>query len=144
MYRSSFLIEAYDSPGKYWLALHLFNEGAIFCCEASRWWNERHVLQMYSAASRSHSFAMDRRRVARLTWGITWTFTYKTLQIETASEFKSGKYGSQSARVQNSSRTCGRSWQFGMVINPLEDVFSIRIHPMDLGDLGDSSLKRFW
>jgi hypothetical protein len=51
------------------------------------------------------------------------------------SEFKSGKYGGQSARVQNSLRTCGWSWQFGTVINPLEDVFSIRIHPMDPGDL---------
>ncbi len=56
------------------------------------------------------------------------------LHIEKSSNSKSSKYGSQSTEVRILKRAAGRSWQCGPVLNPQEDVFSIKISPMDSED----------
>ncbi len=71
-----------------------------------QWWNEQQALQMYSAAIRSHSVAMDRCGAPRLAWGITTTFACKMRQIAKSSGFKSGEYDSQSSGVRNSENSC--------------------------------------
>jgi hypothetical protein len=53
---------------------------------------------------------MDRRRAAKLAWGIAWPFGCKTLQIEKSTEFKSGEYGGQSADNQNSTKGLSVMW----------------------------------
>ncbi len=71
-YRSSCHIEAYVRPEKYWLvwagslANHLLNFNLIFLSDGlTVMVNEWHVLQISTAASRSHSAAIDGCRAAR-------------------------------------------------------------------------------
>ncbi len=49
----------------FWLTI--YSVRTSFFLVAAEWcqWNERHVLQIYTAASRSHSEAMDRNRAAK-------------------------------------------------------------------------------
>jgi hypothetical protein len=63
---------------------------------------ERHVLQIYTAASRRYSVATDGRRVAKLVRGIAWPFVRPMLPVEKSSGFKFGEYSGQSAENQNS------------------------------------------
>ncbi len=72
IYRPSCLIEAYIRPEKYWLvwagplANHPFNFNFIFLATVQlRRRKERHVLRIYTAASRSYSTATNGRRAAK-------------------------------------------------------------------------------
>ncbi len=56
------------------------------------------------------------------------------LQIEESGEFKSGKYGGQSARVQNSAKSCWVGLACGQALNLPKDIFSVRICPIGPGD----------
>jgi hypothetical protein len=58
----------------YWLSIFLMKE--TFCATAAswEWWNEREVLLMYSTNRHSHYAAMDRRRLAKLAWGMALAF----------------------------------------------------------------------
>jgi hypothetical protein len=51
------------------------------------------------------------------------------LQIEKSRGFKSGKYGGQSARVQNSAKSCWVDLACGQELNLPKDIFSVRICP---------------
>ncbi len=79
---------------------------SFFLVAASWWqWNERHVMQIYTVDSQSHSAALDRNRAARFEWGVAWTFACKTHEIEKSSKFKSCEYGGQSAKNGNSANS---------------------------------------
>jgi hypothetical protein len=93
-YRPSSLIEAFGSHEKGWLlcidllGIHLFYIATFFATtKAGDIW--------------FHCLVMDRRRAAKLVWGIAWTFSCKTLQTEKSSGFRSGEYGGLSTGVQN-------------------------------------------
>ncbi len=108
MYRPSCLIEVFVRPEKYWLvwaelkANHLLNFNFIFLSDGlAVAAYERQVLQIWTTASRSHSAATDGRRNTKLAPGVAWPFGCKTLLVENSSEFKSGKYGGQSATAAN-------------------------------------------
>ncbi len=73
IYRSSCLIEVYIRPEKYWLCmlgcrLTIYSMKAPFFATTASWrpQNEWQVLLIYTAASQSHSTAMDGCRAARL------------------------------------------------------------------------------
>ncbi len=135
---SSCLIKAYVGHEKCWLvcvglsANHLFNDSIILCpggllVEAEWVAGLADVYRLWLV-----SFCTDGQMyVTRLAWGITWTFACKTLQIEKSNDFKSSKYGSQTARVQNFQEQPGWPWWCGLALNPPEDVFSFSRHPMD-------------
>jgi hypothetical protein len=53
-----------------------------------------------------HSATIDGHRVVKLAWDVAWSLACKTSPIEKSSEFKSGEYGIQHARVQNSANNC--------------------------------------
>jgi hypothetical protein len=49
--------------------------------------------------SRSYSVAMDGCMATKFEWGLAWTSACKALEMEKSSEFKSSKYGCQSAKI---------------------------------------------
>ncbi len=85
-----------------WITIYSMKAIFFTTMASRRQSKELQVLRKYTTASRSHSAAMDGCRAARLGWGIAWTFTCKTLQIEKSSEFKSDKYGGQFTGIKNS------------------------------------------
>ncbi len=96
--------------------------------------NEWHVWIIYDATSRSHSTAMDRRRVARFEWGVAWTFTWKTHEIEKSREFKSGEYGSQSAENWNSAKSRWVVLAAQAGAESTKSIFFAKINPLDPQD----------
>jgi hypothetical protein len=76
-----------------WLTIHSILT-SFFLATALR---RRHVLRIYTAASRRYSATTDGCRVAKLAWGVAWPFGRPTLLVEKNSEFKFGEYSSQSA-----------------------------------------------
>jgi hypothetical protein len=108
VYRPSCLIEASFRSEKCWLvcvgllATHLFGSNLIF--PSGGFFVEAEGVAVFadmSAASQSHSAAMDGHRAARFECCIAWTFACKTHKIENSSKFKSSKYCGQSAENRN-------------------------------------------
>jgi hypothetical protein len=116
--------------------LHVHVYASCPCGMALRRRNERQVLRMYSAISRSHSTAMDGCRVARFACeaspGLLPGERYRWRSQASSSP---GNMVANPPESRILPRTDGWSWwRGGSVLNPLEDVFSIRIHPLDPGD----------
>ncbi len=113
MYGSSCLIEAYGSPGKY-CSVYVWVLTPSGRCKLHflKWWltgsggmSGRFCRCIPPLAGPIQQQWTD-VGVARLAFGVAWTFTCKTLHIEKSSRFKSCEYGSQSASVQNSTKKC--------------------------------------
>jgi hypothetical protein len=85
-----------------WLTIHSILTSFFLATAQRRQRKERHVLQIYTAASRRYSVATDGHRAAKLALGVAWPFGCPTLPVEKSSEFKFGEYSGQSAENQNS------------------------------------------
>jgi hypothetical protein len=110
-----------------WLTVYSILTSFFLAAALWRQWKERHVLRVYTAASRLYSAATDRRRAAKLAWGVAWPFGCKTLLVKKSSEFKFGEYGSQSAKKQNSATAAYWFWQRRLALNPPKGVSSVRL-----------------
>ncbi len=91
------------------MAMHLFSLNFFVCTRqltSSGEWTAGLADVFYSGTSRSYSAMMDGHRVVKLAWDVAWSLACKTSPIEKSSEFKSGEYGIQHARVQNSANNC--------------------------------------
>ncbi len=85
-----------------WPTIHSILTSFFLATASRRRRNERHVLRIYTAASRRYSEATDGCRAAKLAWGVAWIFFRPTLPVEKSSESNFGEYGGKSAKNQNS------------------------------------------
>jgi hypothetical protein len=84
-----------------WLTIHSILTSFFLATAQRQRRKERHVLRIWTAASRFHSAATDGRRAAKLVQGVAWPFGRKTLTVEKSSELMLRRYGGQSAESQN-------------------------------------------
>ncbi len=129
-----------------WLTIHSILT-SFFLATAWRWrQKERHILRIYTAASRCYSVDMDRRRAAKLAWGIAWFFCCKTLPVEKSSKFKFDEYDSQSTENRNSATTANWFGRRRPALNPPKGIFSIRLRPSGPGEphAASKALGRCW